>query len=267
MYGTFSIGIMYTNIPEYIYTKEQRHWIFLSFLLRVYFNDARATKKNFIDTLTKEWFKADTLRRLWVRWTISQHTRLFSKWGNEYCTVVSRNSTFYSHKVWRLNTELAKTVKTITDFHLLITTLHSGAPMKKDRSVPLALCQWRSLRKIGSKTACHHKSTVSKRLKKWCEKFWLQKFHRFQNESEVGNFQIENAYYFLKCDFLFNRYNAFFSDERTLKVKKSSKTGQRTQTIEFCDFTTQRSSDRFRWTDDAIWFAYSALRNKFFCMG
>lgn len=235
----------------------------MSILLRTYFPNARATKKQFIDTLTTYWFKTDTLRRLWIHSVPSKHTKLMVSGvtGEEYITVVSKNSSTYSPKLWRVNRDDCLKVKTLDDMRIFITTLHAGAPMIKDKSVSRELCQWRSLRKIGKSTDCAYKSTVSKRLKKWVEKFWLQRIHRYQYEKEIGNFQIENWYFLRICDFLFNRYNALFTDQRTWNVQKSTIKGQRTHTIEFDGVKSVRTQDYFKWVD--MFEIYGSLRAKF----
>lgn len=199
-------------IPLYTYEHEQRYGIYLSFLLRVYFRYGRSTKKMFIDTLVKEWFSKETLRKLWDRGQISRHTRVI--WN--YTIVHSRKDIeMYGSVLSYVSDDILKSVRSLTDLRDFITSLHAWKPMKIRKDVSLDVCQGRRLKKIGKSTDTSYKSTVCRRVKRACKKFWLQKFHRFQTTSNGNRMQIENAYYYGRVDYIFDKLNG--SNGKTVK--------------------------------------------------
>jgi hypothetical protein len=113
----------------------------VSLILRTYFPSARATKKQFIDTLTKQGFKKETLRKLWERSIISKHTQLLENENGEYMTVVSKNSEQYSSIVMKVSEDILKSVKTLADLNCFLTAIHAGKPMKINKDISLEHCQ------------------------------------------------------------------------------------------------------------------------------
>lgn len=236
--------------------------MYLSFLLRTYFADARATKKCFIDTLLKYGFKKETTRKLYEKGKLSKHTQIFIS-GNtweEYVTVVTKNSLTYSPKLFKVQRDICESIKTISDFKMLLTSLHAWAPMKqKTEGTNDDLCKGRRLLKIASVTWTDYKSTTSKRITRGVKKFGLKKFHRFQTDKDFGNFQIENAYYFDACDYIFNKYNALIA-----RGFKRPKNRQRTVLTEFRHLTSpERMRDSVIRSKGLLHLAYSSLRERY----
>lgn len=234
---------MYKSIPLYTYEHDQRYGIYLSFLIRVYFSYGRATKKMFVDTLVKEWFSRETLRKLWDKGQISAHTRVI--WG--YTIVHSRKDTnFYGSVLPKVSEDILKSVRSLTDLRDFLTWLHAWRPMKIRKDVSLDVCQGRRLKKIGKSTDTSYKSTVCRRVKRACNKFKLQKFHRFQTTTNGNRMQIENAYYFWKVDYIFDKLNGF--NGKTVKSCHH-------HTIEFSSFSSSNNKWEmwFRNFEDIYW--------------
>jgi len=158
------------NIPMYIYEKEQRYGIMLAILLRTWFPHARANKKLFIDTLIDKGFSKETLRKLFVKWQVSQHTRINDQWWVE--VTARKKVSNYGRQFARVEKEVLMSIRTLVDMRDFLTTLHACKPMKvfhdqtKNKKVDLQTCQGRRLKKIGQSTGSVYKSTVCRQVKR-----------------------------------------------------------------------------------------------------